>query len=102
MATATIPTPRSGLSFSDLYAREGLERLDRLFLDTLARDDAELRRQLLAARAGVDALTSLQESTLLLALAPHLESFLAWLFGIEQELEALRREHHARSPLYTV
>ena len=102
MATATIPTPRSGLSFSDLYAREGLERLDRLFLDTLARDDAELRRQLLAARAGVDALTSLQESTLLLALAPHLESFLAWLFGIEQELEALRGEHHARSPLYTV
>ncbi|MGQ0749669.1 MAG: FAD-dependent oxidoreductase [Betaproteobacteria bacterium] len=102
MATAAIPTPRSGLSFADLYVHEGLKRLDRLFLDTLARNDAGLCRQLVAARNGADALTTLQESTLLLALAPHLESFLAWLFGIEKELESLQEEHHARSPLYTV
>ncbi|MGQ0523650.1 MAG: FAD-dependent oxidoreductase, partial [Betaproteobacteria bacterium] len=102
LAPATIPNPESGLSFADLYDREGLKRLDRLFLDKLARTDADLHAQLIAARAGVDPFTATQESTLLLALAPHLESYLAWLFGIEGELGALQAGHHDRSPLYSV
>jgi NADPH-dependent glutamate synthase beta subunit-like oxidoreductase/NAD(P)H-flavin reductase len=102
LASAPIPNPESGLSFADLYDREGLKRLDRLFLDKLARTDAALHTQLIAARAGVDVFTARQESTLLLAVAPHLELYLAWLFGIERELEGLQAEHHGRSPLYSV
>ena len=37
-----------GLAFADLYASEGLARIDALFLDSLA---PELRQRLLAARA---------------------------------------------------
>jgi len=77
-------------------------RLDQLFLRDLDQRDATLRQQLIAARAGCDALPAKQESALLLALAPHLDRFLAWLFGIEAEVQRLAREHHARAPLYHV
>ena len=40
-----------GFSFADLAAREGLVRLDRVFLDRLAAEDAALHARLLAARA---------------------------------------------------
>ena len=38
-----------GLSFADLYDREGLVRLDGLFLDALGAADRYLRRRLEAA-----------------------------------------------------
>ena len=76
--------------------------MDALFLRELAQSDSSLHEQLIAARAGSDALTAKPESELLLALAPHLERFLGWLFGIEKELQALVREHDVRSPLYSV
>ncbi|MEX2151643.1 MAG: hypothetical protein WD793_15665, partial [Steroidobacteraceae bacterium] len=42
------------------------------------------------------------ESELLIALAPHVEDFLARLFGIEAELHALAARHHELAPLYSV
>jgi NADPH-dependent glutamate synthase beta subunit-like oxidoreductase/NAD(P)H-flavin reductase len=102
LAAATIPHPGSGLSFQQLYERDGLLRIDQLFLAHLAKSDAALPAQMLAARNGADALTSKDESTLLLAIAPHLETFIAWLFGVEHELSLLRAEHDARSPLHAV
>ena len=102
MAAATTPVPGSGLSFADLYRRDGLVRLDGVFLRYLAQRDSSLRQELLAARSAAAALTAKQESQLLLALAPHLDAFLAWLFGIEAEVQALSEAHHARTPLYTV
>ena len=89
-----------GLAFEDLYAREGLLRLDAAFLQFLAEADAGLRARLeagrTAPRAGKD------ESDLLVALAPHLEDFLARLFGIEAEVQALAARHHELAPLYSV
>jgi len=76
--------------------------MDALFLHELARHDTKLHGELLAARSNPDTLTAKQESGLLLALAPHLDRFVGWLFGIELELEALAREHHVRTPLYNV
>ncbi|MDP2397476.1 MAG: FAD-dependent oxidoreductase [Burkholderiales bacterium] len=92
----------SGLSFADLYAREGLLRIDQAFLDDITQTDSELHAQLLAARAGAASLTAKAESELLLALAPYLDDFIAKLFGIQPEVNALSARHHALAPLYRV
>jgi len=97
-----IPNPDSGLSFDDLYCRDGLMRLDEQFLRRLAQSNPALHQRLRAARADPGTLTVKQESDLLLALAPHLDPFIGWLFGIESEAHALSAAHHARTPLYTV
>ena len=102
MATTPIPVTSTGLAFDDLYHREGLLKLDQLFLDHLARDDAALREQLVRARAEPSALAQKQESELLLALAPHLDTFIARVFGIEAELAAVQARHHELAPLYSV
>jgi NADPH-dependent glutamate synthase beta subunit-like oxidoreductase/NAD(P)H-flavin reductase len=96
----TIPVPQSGLEFSDLYHREGLLRLDALFLERLARAQAPLHERLARGRADPGSLGPLEESRLLLALAPHLEGFIAWLFGIEAEVAALAARHRELVPLY--
>jgi NADPH-dependent glutamate synthase beta subunit-like oxidoreductase/NAD(P)H-flavin reductase len=91
---------RFKLSFEDLHARDGLARVDAAFLKFLAEADGALQNRLLAARAGVPA--AKEESELLIALAPHLEDFLARLFGIESEAQALAAQHHELAPLYSV
>jgi NADPH-dependent glutamate synthase beta subunit-like oxidoreductase/NAD(P)H-flavin reductase len=102
LAASNIPVKDCGLSFDDLYRRQGLVRLDQQFLENLGRGDSELRGQLERARAAPAGLASKQESELLLALAPHLEQFIAWLFGIEAEVQALAGRHHELTPLYGV
>jgi NADPH-dependent glutamate synthase beta subunit-like oxidoreductase/NAD(P)H-flavin reductase len=91
-----------GLVFEDLYRREGLVRIDRHFVAFLAAADAALRDRLAAARAAPDALAAKDESALILALAPHLDRFLAQLFGIADEVLALARRHDESAPLYAV
>jgi len=102
LAATEIPVAESGLNFDDLYHREGLLNLDRHFLEDLSRSDARLREQLVRARAEPSALAAKQESELLLALAPHLDRFIARLFGIERELGELTARHHELAPLYSV
>ena len=89
-----------GRSFADLASREGLAGLDRAFLDRLAAEDAALHASLLAARATADALSDKDESALVVALGPHLDEFLATLFGIEAELTALACATHALEPIH--
>jgi NADPH-dependent glutamate synthase beta subunit-like oxidoreductase/NAD(P)H-flavin reductase len=90
-----------GLTFPDLYLREGMIRADRAFLEFLGTADAALANRLLAARASPDSLGHQDESALLLAVAPHLDDFLAVLFDIGPGLEALRARHHALAPLFS-
>jgi NADPH-dependent glutamate synthase beta subunit-like oxidoreductase/NAD(P)H-flavin reductase len=90
-----------GFSFSDLYDRDGLVRLDVAFLDFLGEGDAGLRSQLEAARQSPDDIPGKAQSELLIALAPHLEDFLARLFGIESQVRALAERHHELAPLYS-
>ncbi|NBC31745.1 MAG: FAD-dependent oxidoreductase [Alphaproteobacteria bacterium] len=90
-----------GLSFVDLYERDGLVRIDRLFLKHLEEAHAALHSRLLEARSAPETLSDKDESDLLIDLGPHLEDFLAGLFGIRAELDALVAEHHALAPLYT-
>jgi NADPH-dependent glutamate synthase beta subunit-like oxidoreductase/NAD(P)H-flavin reductase len=89
-----------GIRFNDLYEREGLARVDAAFLDFLGQGDAALRERLVAARAQLPA--AREESDLLVAAAPHVEDFIAQLFGIEAEARALAARHHELAPLYSV
>src|SRR5258706_11780491 len=91
-----------GISFSDLYEREGLVRVDRAFLDFLGDADAALLQKLRSARDDPAALAPKAESDLLVALAPHFEDFIPQLFGIEAEARALAEKHNELAPLYAV
>jgi NADPH-dependent glutamate synthase beta subunit-like oxidoreductase/NAD(P)H-flavin reductase len=92
----------SGITFADFYTRDGLRQIDRLFLEHLATSDATLHQRLLAAREAPASLVPKQESELLLALTSHLDDFIAWLFNIKAESEALTARHLELSPLYSV
>jgi NADPH-dependent glutamate synthase beta subunit-like oxidoreductase/NAD(P)H-flavin reductase len=89
-----------GLRFEDLYDRQGLIRLDQAFLDSLCGADADLKARLESARGAPSALSRKAESELLIALAPHLEDFIARLFSIQPQLQALAGRHHELAPLY--
>ncbi len=90
-----------GLSFPDLYQRDGLMRLDAAFVRALETSDSALCRRLLEARANPAALAAIQESELLIALAPHVDDFIAALFGIETEVQQLSARHNELAPLYS-
>src|SRR2546423_1177869 len=89
-----------GITFPDLYEREGLIKVDSAFVAFLAEADRALGEKLRAARA--EPPSGLAESQLLIALAPHVEDFIAKLFGIEREALALAERHNELAPLYSV
>jgi NADPH-dependent glutamate synthase beta subunit-like oxidoreductase/NAD(P)H-flavin reductase len=91
-----------GLSFADLYDRDGLVRLDRAFVAELAVTDVALHDRLMTARQDPDAVADQALSDLLVDLAPHLEDFISELFGIANETRALQARHHELAPLYSV
>jgi NADPH-dependent glutamate synthase beta subunit-like oxidoreductase/NAD(P)H-flavin reductase len=93
---------KHGLQFDDLYRRDGLARIDALFVDHLRAGDVELHNRLLTARRDPGALETKAESELIIALAPHLEDFLGDVFAITPEIAALQARHHELAPLYTV
>ncbi len=73
-----------------------------MFVDHLRAADSNLGVQLDAARSAPESLEAKAEAALLIALGPHLEDFLAQLFGIAQEVQALEGIHHELAPLYAV
>ncbi|MBS0325765.1 MAG: pyridine nucleotide-disulfide oxidoreductase, partial [Proteobacteria bacterium] len=91
-----------GFEFADLYRQEGLEAIDRAFLDFAGAADAALRDRLVAARASPEALPAKDESELILDLAPHLERFVAVLFGIVDEVAVSKHRHDEQAPLFAV
>ncbi len=91
-----------GLTFADLHSIEGTRRIDALFADHLRAAAPALADRLQAGRDAPDALAAKAESELLIALAPHLEDFVAALFGIAPEVQALEARHHELAPLFAV
>lgn len=89
-----------GLSFADLYDDEALGRVDGAFLDDLGALDADLKVRLMAARQAPAALDEKGEADLLLQVSPHVDAFIAKLFGIEDELAALSNRHTDLDQLY--
>src|SRR5690349_16768593 len=90
-----------GLSFEDLYQREGLVKLDAIFLDQLNETAPSLRTRLMEARRQPAALNRKQSSELIVELAPYLEDFIGHVFGIEAELRELQFRHAELAPLYS-
>ena len=90
-----------GITFEDLYRREGLLRLDERFLQSLESADSELHARLLEVRQASSGGRT-QQSELILDLAPRVEDFLAELFGIQAEVHQLRLDQAKFADLYTV
>jgi NADPH-dependent glutamate synthase beta subunit-like oxidoreductase/NAD(P)H-flavin reductase len=97
-----MPKLAFGLSFAELYRRDGLARLDAAFVAHLGAADPALASRLASARADPSRLDSKSESALILEIAPHLDDFLAELFGIQAEFRALASRHHDLAPLHTI
>ncbi|HEV7476976.1 MAG TPA: hypothetical protein VGO02_04475, partial [Burkholderiales bacterium] len=91
-----------GIAFADLYDRAGLLRVDAAFLAFLREANDGLHARLLSARGNFAQLKPREESDLLVELAPHVEDFIARLFGIEAEARALAERHNELAPLYSV
>jgi NADPH-dependent glutamate synthase beta subunit-like oxidoreductase/NAD(P)H-flavin reductase len=91
-----------GLSFADLYDRDGLARLDQTFASHLAGTDVGLHDRLMRARSDPDAMEKQALSDLVVDLAAHLEDIIGELFGITSEIRALQARHHELAPLYSV
>ncbi len=89
-----------GLSFNDFYDREGLSRLDAAFVAWLKDASIDLHARLMMARATPEALAVKDESNLLIELARPLEDFVGILFGVGEEVAALRGRHSRLAPLY--
>ena len=96
----TSPSLSHGLAFTDLYAREGLVRLDAAFVGWLKDTQVEAHARLMAARSAPDALAAKDESNLLIELARPLEDFVAELFGVSREAGHLRARHHRMAPIF--
>jgi NADPH-dependent glutamate synthase beta subunit-like oxidoreductase/NAD(P)H-flavin reductase len=91
-----------GIAFADLYTVAGARRIDELFVAHLQRADAALAERLVQARAAPASLAAKDESALLIAVAPHVEDFVAELFGIAPAVRALEARHHELAPLFAV
>ncbi len=94
------PSLAHGLSFDDLYDREGLARLDAAFVAWLGDANVDVHARLMAARVTPDALAAKDESNLLIEVARPLEDFIGALFGISAETAALRQRAAQFAPLY--
>ena len=85
--TTTLHLP-FGLTFADLYHRDGLIKLDQAFVEFLQNQHYDLATQYMLARQG----DNFDESALLLALSPFVNQFLGALFD-EDAAAQLTREH---------
>jgi NADPH-dependent glutamate synthase beta subunit-like oxidoreductase/NAD(P)H-flavin reductase len=94
--------PSFGLTFEDFYSRDGIIKLDGIFLDYLRNSSADLHDRIVAARENPPAAHTLSGSLLIIEAAPYLEDFIGELFGIEAELSALQAKHHALAPLFAI
>jgi NADPH-dependent glutamate synthase beta subunit-like oxidoreductase/NAD(P)H-flavin reductase len=83
---------RSAITSDILYPIEGLRALDAFFLEYLALCDPNLALTLERVRTNPVALSHQEESQAILLLAPFFEDFLAKLFNVEDELDALKAQ----------
>jgi NADPH-dependent glutamate synthase beta subunit-like oxidoreductase/NAD(P)H-flavin reductase len=102
MNHSEVPTFAHGFSVADLYRRDGLIRLDQVFLKQLAGEDPDLHQQLVQARSHPAEVTRAAASDLALRVAPVLERFVGELFGIGAELETLKGHHAELEPLFRI
>ncbi len=89
-----------GINFLELYQRDGLIKLDKLFVEELAKSNTALHNSFVEARANYNDMEDKDLSNLLIDAAPYLEDFIATLFGIHSEVLALQTQHNELAPIY--
>ncbi len=89
-----------GLDWQDLYTDEGLATLLVRFDAWLEERDAEGLARLRAGRRDPGAVTEAELSALVVRVAPHVGTFVARLFGVEAELDALRERILTGEPVF--
>jgi NADPH-dependent glutamate synthase beta subunit-like oxidoreductase/NAD(P)H-flavin reductase len=87
-----------GFTFEDLLNPLKLRELDQVFCRHLKENDEGLAHRLELARD--KGLPSLEESALILDLAPYVEDFLGELFSLQKEITALQERNYVLAPLY--
>jgi NADPH-dependent glutamate synthase beta subunit-like oxidoreductase/NAD(P)H-flavin reductase len=85
------------LVFQDLYSDAGLTKISQHFTDFLDELDPELCARWQFAKTNPDALSTKEESALIIALAPFVEEFIAYLFNITPALTDLKKSHNELS-----
>ena len=75
------------LSFEDLYNLDGLRKVDGYFIEKLLKVYPELCNKMLDARENNGRLYKIDESNLIIELAPFLEEFIVELFNIESSIK---------------
>ncbi|MGL9717675.1 MAG: WPE palindromic element domain-containing protein [Wolbachia sp.] len=97
------------ISFSNLYTRSGLIKLNETFLDYIKSCDENLFRSLIKARENSPvssqleqpmSATQMTDSQLIIDLSYLLDEFIAKLFNIEKEIEELRKKHNDFAVIY--
>ncbi len=78
------------LLFEDLYSADGIRNIDKYFLDELEQKSHELHDKLLSARRNHSIMHKLQQSELIIALAPYLEDFIVKLFDVHEAMDRYR------------
>ncbi len=89
-----------GFQFEDLYAHDGVHRIDAAFLASLNATDGALRERLAQARENPENVSRKDQAELIIELAPHVEDFLGQLFGIEAAVRELQARHDALAPIF--
>src|SRR5688572_9730269 len=91
-----------GFTYGDLHRPERLRALAERFDEELRGADAALHSALAeyTAARGASVRGTKAESELLIAAAPHLSRFVARLFRVEAEREALEREIQSQDPVF--
>ena len=102
MNRTEMPIFAHGFSAADFYRRDGLVRLDQIFLEQLAAEDTEAHQQLLQAREHPDQVSRAAASDLMIRIAPALERFIGELFAVQTELAALKGHHSELEPLFRI
>ncbi len=89
-------------TYGDLYRPEKLRALAEAFYAELERDDPALHRALTdyVASGGAALSKTKAESELLIAAAPHLSRFVARLFSVKGERQALMDTVRAQDPVF--
>lgn len=82
------------LSFEDLYSLDGLRKVDGYFIEKLLKISPELCNKMLDAREGNSAMYHLDQSNLILELAPLLEEFVVELFSIGNAITRYNSEYN--------
>jgi NADPH-dependent glutamate synthase beta subunit-like oxidoreductase/NAD(P)H-flavin reductase len=91
-----------GLTFRDLYDRDGLVKVDRAFVAFLGKADMTLSSRLAQARQNPAACDRAAQAAFALDLASHVENFIAELFDITGAVSQLQKRHQDLAVLHEV